>query len=100
MLTFFYMMVHYPTIMAKAQAEIDGVIGSVPERLPTLEDRKNLPYIGCLLKELYRYLLNTSKFTCMIDYPMVASILLHPWVSQLTFLVCFFCTCLNASSRL
>ena len=57
LLTFFLMMVHHPSVAAKAQREIDSVIGSDPERVPTLEDRKNLPYLECVLKELYRWLL-------------------------------------------
>lgn len=50
-------MVHHPEVVAKAQREIDSVIGSNPERLPTPEDRSHLPYIKSVLKELYRYAL-------------------------------------------
>ena len=44
----------HPDVAAKAQREIDSVIGTDPERLPTLGDRQSLPYLDCLLKELYR----------------------------------------------
>lgn len=53
-LTFFLMMILYPDIMAKAQKEIDSIIGSDPERLPAIEDRSSLPYLECILKEVYR----------------------------------------------
>ncbi|KAJ7160375.1 cytochrome P450 [Mycena filopes] len=44
----------YPAIQAKAQAEIDAVVGS--NRLTTFEDRDSLPYIEAVCKELYRWL--------------------------------------------
>ena len=42
-----------PEIQAKAQAEIDEVIGN--DQLPSLSDRASLPYIDCILKEVLRY---------------------------------------------
>ncbi|KAI5119693.1 hypothetical protein M0805_003579 [Coniferiporia weirii] len=51
-LTFLIMMVHNPEVVKRAQAEIDKVIGS--EQLPTLADRPDLPYIDCILKEVFR----------------------------------------------
>ncbi|KAJ7490114.1 cytochrome P450 [Mycena galericulata] len=44
----------YPHIQGKAQAEINSVVGL--NRLPTFEDRKSLPYIDALCKELARWL--------------------------------------------
>ena len=52
MLTFVLMMIRHPEVLLKAQAEIDEVLGH--DHLPTLEDRPNLPYIDCLLKEVLR----------------------------------------------
>ena len=49
------MMTLHPEVLAKAQREVDSVIGTDPERLPVLEDRKDLPYVECIVKELYRY---------------------------------------------
>ena len=49
------MMTLYPEALAKAQREVDSVIGTDSERLPVLEDRKDLPYVECIVKELYRY---------------------------------------------
>jgi hypothetical protein len=38
----------YPDIQAKAHAELDRVVGR--NRLPTVEDEKNLPYIHAIIK--------------------------------------------------
>lgn len=46
-----YMTLH-PDVQANAQAEIDSVIGN--DRLPTLSDRPDLPYVEALVKELIR----------------------------------------------
>jgi cytochrome P450 len=43
----------YPDVQAKAQAEIDRVVG--PRRLPTFSDRENLPYIDAIVKETVRW---------------------------------------------
>jgi cytochrome P450 len=43
----------YPDILAKAQAEIDTVIGLT--RLPMLSDRTQLPYINAIILEVYRH---------------------------------------------
>ncbi|KAF9456426.1 cytochrome P450 [Collybia nuda] len=42
----------YPDIQNKAHAELDRVIGR--NRLPTVEDEKNLPYIHAIVKEVER----------------------------------------------
>ncbi len=43
----------YPEAQRKAQAEIDRVIGS--NRLPSLADRENLPYVDATVKEVLRW---------------------------------------------
>lgn len=43
----------YPEVQAKAFEEMDHVIGY--DRLPTLEDIDNLPYIEALWKETLRW---------------------------------------------
>lgn len=43
----------HPEVQAKAQAEIDKVIGN--ERLPRVEDRESLPYIMAVMKEVFRW---------------------------------------------
>ncbi|EJD00110.1 cytochrome P450 [Fomitiporia mediterranea MF3/22] len=50
---FLIAMIHYPRVLKKAQHEIDTVIGR--DRLPTFEDRPNLPYVGALVRELLRW---------------------------------------------
>lgn len=43
----------HPEIQKKAQKEIDRLLQG--ERLPTLADQEDLPYISALLKEIYRW---------------------------------------------
>jgi cytochrome P450 len=42
-----------PDALAKAQAEIDAIIG--PDRLPGVQDRQSLPYVNALIKEVLRF---------------------------------------------
>jgi len=53
MKSFLVAMLLYPDIQKKAQAELDSVIGR--ERLPTFEDRPNLPFIDAVCKEVLRW---------------------------------------------
>ncbi|KAF9869769.1 o-methylsterigmatocystin oxidoreductase [Colletotrichum karsti] len=46
-------MLKFPEVQRKAQAEIDRVVGD--KRLPSLDDRENLPYIDALVKEAIRW---------------------------------------------
>ncbi|KAF9236656.1 cytochrome P450 [Melanogaster broomeanus] len=48
-----FLMTLYPEVQRKAQAEIDAVVGS--DRLPTIQDREQLPYISALVLELLRW---------------------------------------------
>lgn len=50
---FILAMVLYPEVQAKAQAEIDTVVGSA--RLPDFEDRPSLPYVEAILREMFRW---------------------------------------------
>ncbi|KAE8155236.1 cytochrome P450 [Aspergillus avenaceus] len=50
---FFLAMALYPDVQKKAQEEIERVLG--PNKLPTFEDRDNLPYIDALVKETLRW---------------------------------------------
>ena len=47
------MMIIHPEIQRRAQAELDAVVG--PHRLPNLQDRADLPYLGAIQKEIYRW---------------------------------------------
>ncbi|KAH8116443.1 cytochrome P450 [Phellopilus nigrolimitatus] len=51
-MSFILMMVRHPNVLKRAQVDIDRVVGD--ERLPTMEDRTSLPYIDCILKEVFR----------------------------------------------
>jgi cytochrome P450 len=44
----------YPEVQKKAHEEIDRVVGD--SRLPTFDDRKNLPYVDAILQEILRWL--------------------------------------------
>ncbi|KAF9464219.1 cytochrome P450 [Collybia nuda] len=50
---FFLAMVLHPEYQAKAQEEIDKVIGR--DRLPELSDRGSLPFLECILQESLRW---------------------------------------------
>lgn len=46
-------MVKYPDVQAKAQAELDGVLGH--GYLPTFENEDELPYLSAVVKETLRW---------------------------------------------
>ncbi|KAF9815575.1 hypothetical protein IEO21_04496 [Rhodonia placenta] len=50
--TFLLAMILHPEVLQKAQAEIDRVVGGT--RLPNVDDRASLPYVDCIIKEVYR----------------------------------------------
>ncbi|KAJ7477304.1 cytochrome P450 [Mycena galericulata] len=50
---FLLAMMLYPSVQETAQREIDSVVGT--ERLPTLADRADLPYLNALCKEVFRW---------------------------------------------
>lgn len=50
---FFQAMVMFPDVQAKAQREIDIVVGS--SRLPELQDEDHLPYVSAVVKEALRW---------------------------------------------
>ncbi|KAF5353638.1 hypothetical protein D9757_012449 [Collybiopsis confluens] len=50
--SFLLAMIKYPEVQAKAQAEIDHVVGQ--DRLPIFEDRESLPYVESVYREVMR----------------------------------------------
>ncbi|KAK7446309.1 hypothetical protein VKT23_014515 [Stygiomarasmius scandens] len=50
---FMYCMLLFPNIQAKAQEELDRVVGK--SRLPSFTDAKHLPYIWAIIKEILRW---------------------------------------------
>ena len=57
-------MVLHPEIQEKARRQIDRVVGT--DRLPTLDDREDLPIINDIVQETYRCGIPkaASKFYC------------------------------------
>ena len=53
MTAFILAMTLWPDIQARAQAELDAVVGH--ERLPTFADQDSLPYVSALVKECLRW---------------------------------------------
>ncbi|KAH8108239.1 cytochrome P450 [Phellopilus nigrolimitatus] len=51
--SFILAMFFYPSVLNRAQAEVDAIVGS--DRLPKLADRASLPYIDALVKEVLRW---------------------------------------------
>lgn len=51
-MTFILAMVLHPDVYQRAQEHLDQVVGR--NRLPTLADRESLPYVDCIVKEVYR----------------------------------------------
>ena len=58
MIVFVLVMVQHPDIFKKAQEELTHAIGD--SRLPGFGDRPSLPYLECIIREVYRY-------DCIID---------------------------------
>ncbi|KAJ8129221.1 hypothetical protein O1611_g4411 [Lasiodiplodia mahajangana] len=50
---FFLAMTLYPEVQERAQKEIDQIVGN--DRLPTMADRDNLPYVNAIVKETLRW---------------------------------------------
>ncbi|KAH9893508.1 CyP450 monooxygenase [Cubamyces lactineus] len=50
---FFCAMILYPEAQKRAQEELDAVVGQ--DRLPQLTDRKSMPYVNAVVKELLRW---------------------------------------------
>ncbi|KAJ7598144.1 cytochrome P450 [Mycena floridula] len=50
---YFLVMTLHNTVQQKLQAEMDAVVGR--DRLPTFEDRENLPYLEAFIKEIFRF---------------------------------------------
>ncbi|EIW84290.1 cytochrome P450 [Coniophora puteana RWD-64-598 SS2] len=50
---FLWLMVMYPDVQKRAQAEMDAVVGT--DRLPDFSDRESLPYLEAILRETMRW---------------------------------------------
>ena len=67
-----------PAAQAKAQEEIDRVIGT--DRLPTFDDEPKLPYVSALSKEVFRWQQVAPFGTQLVMHPPSRYLLasLHP----------------------
>lgn len=68
-------LVLHPEAQQRAQNEIDFVVGR--QRLPTIEDRANLPYIEAMCREVLRWRLVTQLGMLKCDYFRSSSYLLN-----------------------
>lgn len=59
------MMVLHPEIAERAHAELDVFVKS-NQRLPSLEDKNQLPFLDCILKEMYRYAADLLRRTNLL----------------------------------
>ena len=48
----------YPAVQRRAQAELDAVVGR--DRLPTFEDRRQMPYVENVAREALRWKVVTN----------------------------------------
>ena len=55
MTAFILAMTLWPDIQARAQAELDAVVGTSWTRFPTFADRVRLPYINAIVLEVLRW---------------------------------------------
>jgi hypothetical protein len=65
---FLLVMMSNPAVVARAQAEIDAVVGAGPARLPEFADRPNLPYIDALMSETLRWAVPVPLSSSFISY--------------------------------
>ncbi|KAG5353583.1 hypothetical protein C0989_005101 [Termitomyces sp. Mn162] len=47
-------MLHFPSVMKKAQDELDHVVGL--NRMPEFDDKDNLPYVKAVINETLRFI--------------------------------------------
>lgn len=75
-MNFILAMTLYPDVQKKLQAELDNVVGA--GRLPTLQDRPNLPYVNACIKEAMRWrvVLPVGKYRSVVYLPFSCSLTL------------------------
>lgn len=76
-------MLLYPDVQARAQAELDSVVGR--ERVPTFKDYDNLPYLRAMVKEVRYIAILFLKSIPHFSKPMCSS--------SAIFLMTMFCSC-------
>jgi len=78
LLIFLLAMVLHPEVQAKAQADIDRVIGK--DILPDFDDRPALPYLDAVLRETLRWhpVAPLGPYTCRFVLPSSQGFLRRP----------------------
>lgn len=66
--TFLQMLAKYPEFAKKAQLEIDVV--TLQQRLPTLDDRKSIPMVDCIMREVFRFVISTLSLAPILTYSL------------------------------
>ena len=64
----------YPEIQERAQDELDRVVGR--DRLPTVDDEKNLPYCHAIIKEVC-LALSSRRIPCFLGLVPVRNVALE-----------------------
>ncbi|CCM06866.1 uncharacterized protein FIBRA_09172 [Fibroporia radiculosa] len=67
LMTAIVVMVMHPVVQARAQAELDTVVGKT--RLPTFDDMERLPYLQCVMSEIFRWGVATPVGTYPSRWP-------------------------------
>ena len=73
MSTFFLAMTLNPEAQERAQKEIESVVGR--DRLPTIDDRDQLPYVGSLVKEVLRWAPPAPLGTPTVCHPVCSMLI-------------------------
>jgi cytochrome P450 len=60
-------MVLYPEVQARAQEEIDSIIGEGLKRLPDWDDRASVPYIDAVITETLRWFPIAPLGQCFVE---------------------------------
>jgi cytochrome P450 len=74
-ISYFLAMLIYPDVQAKAQAEVDRVVGK--NRLPELDDAADMPYVQGLANECLRWLPVLPMCTLLLTYYLRTIVVTH-----------------------
>ena len=50
---FMLLVMEHPEVQVRAKEELDKVVGT--DRMPTLDDMSNLPYVNAIIQEVHRF---------------------------------------------
>ena len=72
-------LLQYPDVQAKAQQELDEIVGR--DRLPDLCDEASLPYLSAVIKEAFRQEQFFSRVVHLIKFPQMETSSSHRCVA-------------------